>query len=127
MKPMYINGRWVTASDGATIDVYNPATTELIDRVPNGSAEDAGKAIEAAKHAFGEWRWSSGLERCEMLHEAARKLRQHFDEVAELLTLEEGKAISENEEECEWTIGTLDYYAEMARTYRGRVLAPAER
>jgi acyl-CoA reductase-like NAD-dependent aldehyde dehydrogenase len=118
MKPMYLNGQWVEASDGQTIDVFNPATEEIIDRVPNGSAEDALKAVAAAKHAFNEWRWTSALERCEMLHEAARKLRRHFDEVAELLTLEEGKAISENEEEVEWTIGTMDYYAEMIRNYR---------
>lgn len=127
MKPMYINGRWVEASDGQTIEVFNPATEETLDIVPNGSAEDALKAIEAAKYAFKAWRWTSALERCEMLHEAARKLREHFDEVVELLTLEEGKAISENEEEVEWTIGTLDYYAEMIRNTRGRVLPPSER
>lgn len=62
-----------------------------------------------------------------MLREAARKLRAQFDQVAELLTLEEGKAIPENEEEVEWTIGTLDYYAGMARHYGGRVVPPAER
>ena len=62
-----------------------------------------------------------------MLHEAARKLRTHFDDVVEVLTLEEGKAISENEEEVEWTIGTLDYYAELARHSRGRVVPPGER
>ena len=44
-----------------------------------------------------------------------------------MLTREEGKPLVENEEEVEWVIGTLDYYAEMARTYRGRLLAPAER
>jgi betaine-aldehyde dehydrogenase len=127
MKPMYINGEWVSSSTGETLDVFDPATAAVIDSVPNGTAEDALKAIEAAKAAFKEWRWVTALERCEMLHEAARKLRDHFDEVVEVLTREEGKAISENEEEVEWTIGTMDYYAELARNYRGRVVPPGER
>lgn len=127
MKPMYINGQWLTGSDGEVIEVFNPATEEIIDSVPNGSAEDAVKAVQAAKNAFQEWRWVTALEKCEMLHEAARKLRDHFAEVAELLTLEQGKPIPESEEEVEWTIGTMDYYAELARNYRGRVLPPAER
>jgi betaine-aldehyde dehydrogenase len=88
---------------------------------------DAAVAVNDARRAFSEWRWVTGLERAEMLHEAARKLRDHYDEVAHLLTLEEGKPLPENEEEVEWVVGTLDYYAEMARTYRGRLLAPAER
>jgi betaine-aldehyde dehydrogenase len=124
---MYLNGQWVTASDGATIEVYNPATEEIIDSVPNGSAEDALKAIAAAKNAFKEWRWVTALERCAMLHEAARKLHHHFDEIVDLLTLEEGKARPENVEEVEWVSGTLDYYAEMARNYNGRVIPPSDR
>jgi acyl-CoA reductase-like NAD-dependent aldehyde dehydrogenase len=127
MKPMYINGEWVSSSSGETLDVFDPATAQVIDHVPNGTAEDAVKTIEAAKAAFDEWRWVTALERCEMLHEAARKLRHHFDDVVEVLTREEGKAITENEEEVEWTIGTMDFYAELARNYRGRVVPPAER
>lgn len=127
MKPMYINGQWITAGDGETIDIFNPATEEVIDSVPNGSAEDAVKAIAAAKAAFQEWRWVTAFERADMLQEAANKLRANFDEIAELLTLEEGKAISENEEEAEWVVGTLDYYAGLARNYRGRVVPPADR
>ncbi len=126
-QPMYVNGEWITSSDGETIDVFNPATEELLASVPNGSADDAVKAIEAAKIAFQEWRWSTALERAEMLQEAARKLRDHFDEVVELLTLEQGKAISENEEETEWVVGTLDYYAGLIRNYRGRVVPSADR
>ncbi len=127
MKPMYINGEWVTSSDETVIDVYNPATEEIIDSVPNGTADDAVKAIEAAHTAFQEWRWVTALERADMLQEASRKLRDNFEEIVELLTLEQGKAISENEEETEWVIGTLDYYAGLVRNYRGRVVPPADR
>ncbi len=127
MQPMYINGEWVTGSSGETLEVFDPATAEVIDTVPNGAAEDALKAIEAAKTAFNEWRWVTALERARMLQQAADKLRLHFDDVVELLTLEEGKAISENEEETEWVIGTLEYYAGLIRHYRGRVIPPSDR
>jgi acyl-CoA reductase-like NAD-dependent aldehyde dehydrogenase len=107
--------------------VYNPATEEVLDDVPNGSAEDALKAIAAAEAAFEEWRWVPAVERADMLHEAADKIRTHFDELVRLNTLEEGKPIPEHEEEMEWTLNTLRYYAELARNYRGRVVPPADR
>lgn len=127
MRPMYIDGQWIQGQSGEISNVLNPATEEALAQVPLAGAADADRAAGAARRAFEEWRWVSGLERADMLHEAARKIRDNFDEIAELLTLEEGKPLPENEEEVEWVIGTLDYYAEMARTYRGRLLAPAER
>lgn len=127
MRPMFIDGQWVQSSSGQTSSVLNPATEETLTQVPLSGEVDAARAVAAAGRAFDDWRWVSGLQRAEMLHEAARKIRVNFDEIAELLTLEEGKPLPENEEEVEWVIGTLDYYAEMARTYRGRLLAPAER
>lgn len=126
MKEMYINGRFVPSESGETMTILNPATEEVLDSVPNGNGADAHKAVAAAKAAFAEWRRVPGLQRCAMLHEAAQKMRDHAHELTELLTLEEGKPLPENEEELEWCIGTFDYYAEMARTVRGRVLAPGE-
>lgn len=127
MKLMSINGRFVPGDSGEAFEVLDPATEAVIDRVPQGNEADAEQAVAAAKSAFTGWRWASGLERAEMLHEAARKMRDQADELARLLTQEQGKPVPETAEEVEWTIGTFDYYAEMARTYRGRVLAPAER
>jgi acyl-CoA reductase-like NAD-dependent aldehyde dehydrogenase len=127
MRGLLIGGQWTSGASGRTVDILNPADEQVVDSVPVSTAEDVSRAVAAAEQAFQEWRWVPGLERTEMLHEAARRLRARFDDVARLLTLEEGKAISENEEEVEWVIGTLDYYAELARTYRGRLLAPAVR
>ena len=67
MKPMYINGQWLTSSDGAAMEVFDPATETVLDTVPNGAPEDALKAIQAAKTAFAAWRWVTALERSEML------------------------------------------------------------
>jgi betaine-aldehyde dehydrogenase len=127
MKLMYVNGRFVESDSGETMDILNPATEEIIEQVPNGNEVEAHKAVTAAKAAFQEWRWTPGLERAEMLHQVARKMHDHFDELAALMTLEGGKPIPESAEGVEWAIGTFDYYAEMARTLRGRLLAPAER
>ncbi len=126
MRQIYINGGWVAAESGETFDVYDPATEEVIDSVPVGDTADVHKAVTAGKVAFDTWRWVPGLERAEMLMEAAAKVKMNFDAVVRLLTEEEGKAISENEEEVEWVIGTLEYYAGLAKTYRGRLLAPAD-
>lgn len=127
MKLMYINGRFVPSDSDETIAVLDPATEEVIDTVPNGNEADAYKAIAAAKAAFADWQWLPGIERTKLLQEAAHKMHHHSDELAQLLSWEEGKPICESQEEMEWMIGTFNYYAEMARTYRGRVLAPADR
>ena len=127
MKLMYINDRFVASESGETMNILNPATEEVIEQVPSGNEADAHKAIAAAKAAFQEWRWTPGLERAEMLHQVARKMHHHFDELAALMTQEGGKPIPESAEGVEWAIGSFDYYAEMARTLRGRLLAPAER
>ena len=61
-----------------------------------------------------------------MLHEVSRRAREHWDELVELLTLEQGKPVPENEEEMEWTADTFDYYAELGRHIRGRVVPSGE-
>src|SRR5690606_35081399 len=81
----------------------------------------------AAKNAFDSWRWTAANTRAEMLHEIAHLARAHFDELVSLLTEEEGKPLSENAEEMEWVATTFDYYAEMGRNVRGRVIPSNER
>ena len=127
MEKLYINGQWADGQSGMTMPVLDPATEEILAHVPRANAADAAIAVEAARVAFDQWRWIPGVERAELLQEAARKVREHFDEIVHTLTLEQGKPLPEQEEEVEWLAGTLDYYAGLARTYRGRLLAPADR
>jgi betaine-aldehyde dehydrogenase len=127
MQKLYYDGNWKSSTDNESIEIINPATEEVFDRASRASKQDVDLCVESATEAFNIWRWVPGVERAEFFHEAARKIGENFPDIAKLLTLEEGKAISENEEELEWVIGTIKYYAEMARTYRGRLLAPAER
>lgn len=124
MQTMYINGRFVEGRGEGVIDVTNPATEEVLDSVPQASKADVEAAVAAAKAAFTGWRGTVANERADMLHEVARKMRAHESALIELLTLEEGKPWSENEEEVLWTGNTFDYYAELGRHECGRLIPP---
>ena len=126
MKAHWINNEWFKGESADTIDIHNPATEEVLDSVPAGSAADVNRAVEAARIAFDGWRKQSAVERAHMLHEVASKVRQNWDELVTTLTLEEGKPIPENEEEMEWAADTFVYYAELGRHQRGRVLPSPE-
>ena len=126
MKGHWIDNKWVIGETEEFISVHNPATEEILDQVPSGSEEDALRAVESAKAAFESWRKTPAIERAALLHEASAKMRANWTELVEMLTLEEGKPIPENEEELEWVAGTFDYYAELGRHYRGRVLPSPE-
>ena len=125
-KPMLIGGDWTLDGISETIAILNPATEEVIEHVPRSDRASSKKAVAAAQEAFLNWRDIPAPERTAMLHEVAIKTRQHLDELARLLTLEEGKPLPENEEEMEWTINTFHYYAELGRHDRGRVIPPGD-
>ncbi len=120
----WINGKFVDSSSGQTFPVVNPATEEVIDHVARGNAEDANRAVDAAYHAFAEWKNTPGLERAEQMHEFARRLRKKNRAIAELLTREGGKPLIENLDEIEWVAACFDYYAEIGRDHKGKVLGP---
>ncbi|MCS7088563.1 MAG: aldehyde dehydrogenase family protein [Thermoflexales bacterium] len=126
MKAHYINGQFTFGRATATIRVDDPATCEILDEVPLGTAQDVDDAVQAAKRAFESWKRISASERAELLHEVSRRIRAHKEELVELLTREEGKPLPENEEEVVWTYNTFDYYAELGRHLRGRVIPSTE-
>src|SRR5574341_2199997 len=99
MKLMYINGEFTRGKSQGEIEVTNPATEEVIDSVPRGNADDVESAVGSSKEAFKSWRKMGANERTSLLHEVASKVSNHKEELVHLLTLEEGKPISENEEE----------------------------
>ncbi len=126
MRSHFINGEFLRGKSSEEIEVRNPANESVIDTVLRGTAEDSRLAVEAAKKAFDVWRKTSANVRATMLHEAAAKMRAHQEHIVKLLTLEEGKPVPENEEEFEWLCTTFDYYAELGRHERGRVLPSGE-
>ena len=123
---MYINNKHTTGQASETISVINPATEEVLDQVPRHTPEDTHQAVQAAKTAFQEWKKVTANERAFALHQVAAKIREHHEEIVRLLTMEEGKPIPENDEEVWWCEETFDYYAELARHGRGRVIPPGD-
>jgi len=123
---MYINGKLYTDLDREKIAIINPATEEVLAEVLRGTVEDTNNAIAAAKGAFHAWKRTPALEKAALLHQVAAKMRAHHDELVRLLTMEQGKPLPENEEEIWWSEETFDYYAEIGRNERGRVIPPAE-
>ncbi|HSI80598.1 MAG TPA: aldehyde dehydrogenase family protein [Solirubrobacterales bacterium] len=122
---LLIGGEQV-AGEGPGLEVENPYTEETIVTVGTPSAEQLNAAIAAAAGAQRGWARTPAVERGEMLHEVARRLRDRTDELAELMTLEGGKPRIENADEVGWTAAAFDYYAEIGRDSAGRVIPSIE-
>ncbi len=114
------------AGEGTPIDVENPYTTGTIATVGSASPEQLDAAVAAARAAFSEWSTTPAGERCEMLHEVARRLRDNQEELARTMTSEGGKPLIENRDEIDWCAAAFDYYAEIGRDSAGRVIPPIE-
>jgi acyl-CoA reductase-like NAD-dependent aldehyde dehydrogenase len=122
---LLINGEQVSG-EGADLSVENPYTEETIASAGTPSEEQLDAAIAAAREAAPEWARMPAVERGELLHEVAARLRARTDELAEVMTLEGGKPLVENSDEVGWTAACLDYYAEIGRDSAGRVIPSIE-
>ena len=116
---LYINGEWCEAIGGETYPVHNPATGELIKNTAKGNKEDAQKAIVAAKDALGAWSKLTAKDRYEYLKKAADLLRSRVDSLAEIITTEMGKPLSESRGEVQLASEYLDWYAEEGKRIYG--------
>src|SRR5712691_7272462 len=112
---MFINGERVSATSGATTDVRNPATREVVDSVPKGDAVDTRRAIDAAAAAFPAWSKTPSSKRAHILMRAGAHVREHIDEVAHLLTSEQGKPIRDSKIEAERFAENIEIYAGMIK------------
>lgn len=126
MERLFINGEYVESTSGQAMEVENPATEEVIAEVPDASAEDVDRAVEAARRAQREWKRLDHLARAEMLHECAAGLQRHADALAVLLTREGGKTLKENRDEIDWSVTAFRHLAETARANVGRVVGPTK-
>jgi acyl-CoA reductase-like NAD-dependent aldehyde dehydrogenase len=124
MRQMFIDGTWTSGRMTERISVVNPATEEVVDEVPRGTAADVEAAVEAARSAFNGWRRASAHTRAALLLEAAARLRAAAAEIARLLTLEQGKPLRESEDEIAEACAAIEYYAGLARHEIGRVIPP---
>jgi len=113
-----IGGEWVSAQDGAVIEVDNPSTGVVIGSVPNCGATETAKAIEAAEQAFPEWSRRTASERSALLERWHDLMLQNQDTLGAIMTLEQGKPIAEATGEIRYGATFVKWFAEEAkRTY----------
>ncbi|MEO9337908.1 NAD-dependent succinate-semialdehyde dehydrogenase [Mesorhizobium sp. SB112] len=117
-----INGEWVQADSGQTIDVTNPATGLKIGTVPKSGKAETRRAIEAADVAFKSWRKTSALERSKLLRKLHDAIMDNQDALAELLTMEQGKSLFESKGEVGASAAYVLWFAEEARRTYGDVV-----
>jgi acyl-CoA reductase-like NAD-dependent aldehyde dehydrogenase len=122
---MLIGGRQATG-DGPPLEVENPFTEQVLATVGTPSEEQLDAAFGAARDVSREWARTPAVDRGELLHEVAVRLRDRTDTLAEVMTLEGGKPLVENSDEVGWTAACFDYYAEIGRDSAGRVIPSVE-
>ncbi len=120
--PMYIDGQFEPGRGDAWIDVINPATEALLSRIPDGSAEDARRAILAAERAQPGWEALPAIERAGWLRKIAAGIRARAEEISALIVAEGGKIQQLAAVEVSFTADYLDYMAEWARRYEGEIV-----
>jgi lactaldehyde dehydrogenase/glycolaldehyde dehydrogenase len=118
----YINGKWVKSTSTKVTEVLNPCTEEVISIIPEGSLEDANKALDAAKNAQFGWRSMTAIERAGYLHKMASVIRENRVFLAKTLAAEQAKVMSLAQVEIDVTADYFDYYAGWARRIEGEII-----
>ena len=111
------------AADG--FDVIDPATEDVIGRLPDTTESEVAALIARANEVQREWNRQNALTRAEAMHEVATRMRRMKPVLAELMTREMGKPFKETADEVDWSASAIDYYAEIARHDAGKVMGPA--
>ena len=120
----YINNQWVDSVDGKTFEVENPYTEKIIAQVPFSQKNDVNNAVMAAESAWQNWKNIGSLDMRDFLREVAVKSRKNDREIAEIIVAESGKPLIECLDEVEWIASIFEYYSEIGRDQKGRVVAP---
>jgi len=117
----FIDNQWVKSSSGASFPINNPATGEIIAQVANLGAADAEKAIAAADQALPQWKNLTGKERAGIMRKWFDLILQNKDDLAILMTLEQGKPLTESTGEVVYGASFIEWYAEEAKRVSGTI------
>jgi acyl-CoA reductase-like NAD-dependent aldehyde dehydrogenase len=112
---LLINGKYCPAESGEYFRVTNPATGEPVAECALANVTDTRAALQAAHDAFQNWSRTQARARCDLMHAAAAIFRQRINNIAPLLTIEQGKPLKDSLKELNFTADVVDYYAEEAR------------
>ncbi|WP_292051822.1 MULTISPECIES: NAD-dependent succinate-semialdehyde dehydrogenase [unclassified Brevundimonas] len=118
----FIDGQWIDADGGETITVTNPATGEVLGTVPNMGASETRRAIEAADRAMKEWASRTAADRAKVLRKWFELMLANQDELARLLTAEQGKSLTEARGEIAYAASFLEWFAEEGKRAYGEVI-----
>ncbi|WP_377702671.1 NADP-dependent succinate-semialdehyde dehydrogenase [Pseudoduganella sp. UC29_71] len=119
----YINGEWTDADSGKTHAVFNPATGEQIGTMPDCGAAETRRAIEAANAAWPAWRKKTAKERAAVLRKWADLIVENVDDLALLMTTEQGKPLAESKGEVIFGASFIEWFAEEGKRVAGDTLA----
>ena len=115
----YVNGGWITSSTGATTNVDNAATAEILGTVPKMGTAETRTAIDAASKAFPAWSKKTGKERAAILRRWFDLMMENQEDLARLMTLEQGKPLSESRGEVAYAASFLEWFGEEAKRVYG--------
>jgi succinate-semialdehyde dehydrogenase/glutarate-semialdehyde dehydrogenase len=118
----YVDGAWVDADDRATIEVDDPASGEIIGTVPKVGAAETRRAIEAADQAFKSWSRTTAKERAKILRRWFDLMMENQEDLAVLMTREQGKPLAESRGEIAYGAAFVEWYAEEAKRVYGDII-----
>src|SRR6202521_1510536 len=118
----YIDGRWCDADNGKSFPVTDPATGELLAQVPDMQATETRRAIEAAKAAWPDWRRKTAKDRAVLLRKWYDLMMANVDDLARIMTAEQGKPLAESEGEISYAASFIEWFAEEGKRVYGDTL-----
>ncbi len=121
----YIGGAWTDASNGQVIDVINPTDSSKLGTVPSLTQRDVHEAVEAANRALPAWRAMAGKQRAQLIRRWYDLCMTHQEDLARLLTLEQGKPLKESRSEIAYGASFLEWFAEEAKRLYGDIIPAA--
>lgn len=122
----YIDGRWTPADSGATVAVRNKATGAVLGHIPTAGTAETRRAIEAARLAMPAWAARTALDRSKILRKFAALMMEHQEDLARLMTAEQGKPLTEARGEIGYAASFFDWFAEEGRRVYGEIIPSAQ-
>lgn len=119
---MYIDGQWTDAAHAKTFDVFNPATGEKVGAVPDGTRDDAARAVASAAKAFPAWSRLTAYQRSAFLYRAHQLMMERREDLARLMTTEQGKPLRAARNEVQYGADFLLWFAEEAKRVYGETI-----
>ena len=118
----YIDGQWIDADSGETLEVTNPSSGSVIGTVPKMDAAETERAVDAAELAFQSWRHRTAKDRAAILRKLADLMMENQEDLAALMTIEQGKPLAESRGEVVYAASFFEWFAEEGKRLYGDVI-----